>query len=118
MLTNVLANALAHTPEGSPVEVRLGQVEDGDGGAAVVEVIDHGPGIPESERRRVFERFVRFDPSRSRGTGGGSGLGLSIVAAIVAAHRGRVGIGETPGGGATFIVRIPTGISQPAPMGR
>ena len=98
--------------------VRLGQVEDGDGGAAVVEVIDHGPGIPESERRRVFERFVRFDPSRSRGTGGGSGLGLSIVAAIVAAHRGRVGIGETPGGGATFIVRIPTGISQPAPMGR
>ena len=118
VLTNVLANALAHTPEGSPVEVRLGQVEDGDGGAAVVEVIDHGPGIPESERRRVFERFVRFDPSRSRGTGGGSGLGLSIVAAIVAAHRGRVGIGETPGGGATFIVRIPTGISQPAPMGR
>ena len=61
---------------------------------------------------------MRFDPSRSRGTGGGSGLGLSIVAAIVAAHRGRVGIGETPGGGATFIVRIPTGISQPAPMGR
>lgn len=104
VLTNIVANALAHTPDDSPVEVRLGRV----GNHAVLEVADHGPGIPEGQRRRVFERFVRSDPSRSRGRGGGSGLGLAIVAAIVSAHRGRVGIRETPGGGATFVIELPT----------
>lgn len=111
VLTNMLANALAHTPEGSPVEVRLGQ----EGTETVLEITDHGPGIPEAERRRVFERFVRSDPSRTRAQGGGSGLGLAIVAAIVSAHGGRVGIAETPGGGATFVMRLPTADSQPLP---
>jgi two-component system OmpR family sensor kinase len=64
--------------------------------------------------RRVFERFYRSDPSRARGSGGGNGLGLAIVAAIVAAHSGRVGVAETPGGGATFIVELPTASSQEA----
>jgi two-component system OmpR family sensor kinase len=103
VLTNVLANALAHTPAGTPVEVRLGRDFDD----IVLEVVDHGPGIPAEQRPHVFERFYRADPSRSRDAGGGSGLGLAIVAAIVTAHRGRVGIAETPGGGATFVVRLP-----------
>ena len=118
MLTNIVANALAHTPAGSPVEVRVGASH----GEAVIEVVDHGHGIPIEERQRVFERFVRADPSRTRAQGGGSGLGLAIVAAIVSAHGGRVGIRETPGGGATFVVHLPvaapTGDSQPAPTSR
>lgn len=118
VLTNIVANALAHTPAGSPVEVRVGASH----GEAVIEVVDHGHGIPIEERQRVFERFVRADPSRTRAQGGGSGLGLAIVAAIVSAHGGRVGIRETPGGGATFVVHLPvaapTGDSQPAPTSR
>ena len=84
---------------------------------AVLEVRDHGPGVDPASARRVFERFYRADPSRTRGSGGGSGLGLAIVAAIVGAHRGKVGVAQTPGGGATFVVELPTGNSQQAPRG-
>ncbi|MEO5608695.1 MAG: HAMP domain-containing sensor histidine kinase [Ornithinibacter sp.] len=103
VVTNLLANALRHTPEGTPVEIALGS----DAGAAVLEVRDHGPGVPAQVATRVFERFYRADPSRGRGTGGGSGLGLAIVAAIVATHHGQVGVADTDGGGATFVVRLP-----------
>ena len=68
---------------------------------------DHGPGVDPEQARRVFERFFRADPSRQRGRGGGTGLGLAIVAAIVAAHDGRVGVTQTPGGGATFVLELP-----------
>jgi two-component system OmpR family sensor kinase len=103
VVTNLVANALRHTPAGSPVEVAVGRV----GGHGLVEVRDHGPGVDPSQVRRIFERFYRSDSSRGRGGGGGSGLGLAIVAAIVAAHGGRVGIAATPGGGATFVVSLP-----------
>ena len=76
-------------------------------GGIAVEVRDHGPGVDPDQARRVFERFFRADPSRQRGRGGGTGLGLAIVAAIVAAHHGRVGVTQTPGGGATFILELP-----------
>ena len=108
VVTNLLANALHHTPPGTPVEVAVG-VTDGE---AILEVRDHGPGIPDDLAGRVFERFYRTDPSRGRSQGGGNGLGLAIVAAIVAAHNGRVGVAATPGGGATFVVRLPTANSQ------
>ena len=111
VVTNLVANALRHTPQGTPVELAVGI----DGADGVLEVRDHGDGIPSGTAHRVFERFYRADPSRGRTTGGGNGLGLAIVAAIVAAHRGRVGVTETPGGGATFVVRIPTGASQAGP---
>jgi len=78
-------------------------------------VRDHGSGVDPVKARRVFERFYRADPSRGRTNGGGNGLGLAIVAAIVAAHGGRVGVSATPGGGATFMVDLPTAHSQPAP---
>ncbi|WP_420747696.1 sensor histidine kinase [Ornithinimicrobium sp. Y1847] len=103
VLTNLVANALAHTPAGSPVEIALGTEEDR---VVVVEVRDHGPGVPEDLAERVFERFYRADKSRSRESGG-TGLGLAIVAAIVARHRGTVRHHPTPGGGATFRVELP-----------
>ncbi len=103
VVTNLVANALRHTPEGSPVEIALGT----DSGEAVLEVRDHGAGVPAEVATKVFERFYRADPARGRRAGGGSGLGLAIVAAIVAAHHGQVGLGATDGGGATFVVRLP-----------
>ena len=113
LLANLLSNALNHTPPGSPVEVAVG-IRRSDG-LAVVEVRDHGPGVDPDKAKKVFERFFRADPSRVRGTGGGNGLGLAIAAAIVAGHDGRIGVARTPGGGATFVVQLPTGNSQPAP---
>ena len=110
-MTNLVANAIRHTPAGTPIELAVGI----DGSDGVLEVRDHGDGIPSGTAHRVFERFYRADPSRGRTAGGGNGLGLAIVAAIVAAHHGRVGVQETTGGGATFVVRIPTGASQARP---
>jgi two-component system, OmpR family, sensor kinase len=99
---NLLGNAVAHTPPGTPVAVQL------TNGHARPElrVVDHGPGVPPDQRHRVFERFVRLDASRARASGG-TGLGLSIVDAIVAGHDGEVWVEDTPGGGATFVVRLP-----------
>lgn len=99
---NLVANALTHTPAGTDVVIRVST----SSAAAVVEVVDRGPGIPVEDRERVFERFFRADTSRTRASGG-SGLGLSIVAALVAAHGGSVSVTETPGGGATFTVSLP-----------
>lgn len=108
VITNLVSNALAHTPAGTPVEVVVSS-EAANGvapGPAVLSVVDHGPGVPQEAATRIFERFWRSDPSRVRARGG-TGLGLSIVSAITAAHGGRVELSETPGGGATFKVELP-----------
>jgi two-component system OmpR family sensor kinase len=102
-LSNLLRNALVHTPAGSPIEVVLNP----EGALAVIEVVDHGPGIPADDAGQIFERFHRADPERSRDRGG-SGLGLSIAAAVVAAHQGKISVLPTPGGGATFRIELPT----------
>ena len=102
VLANLLRNALVHTPSGTPVEVAL----HSESGSALIDVIDHGRGIPESQRAAIFQRFHRADPARS-GDQGGSGLGLSIVAAVVSAHDGTITVNSTPGGGATFTVAVP-----------
>ncbi len=165
VVTNLVANAVQHTPASTPIEVAVGRVAPGydtpgehaldapvESGARLsgrrrmlpppraiawsrgtlpttvpsvppalssapgaqpapgrvrVEVIDHGPGIGGDDVERVFQRFYRGDPSRGR-TSGGTGLGLAIVMAIVASHGGRVGIRPTSGGGATFVVELPT----------
>ena len=104
VLANLMSNALHHTPAGSPVEVSVGHHPAS--GQAVVEVRDHGPGVDPDKARKVFERFYRADPSRSRGTGG-NGLGLAIAAAIVGSHHGRIGVARTDGGGATFVLELP-----------
>ncbi|MGC8473057.1 MAG: sensor histidine kinase [Candidatus Dormibacteria bacterium] len=109
VVTNLVRNAVVHTPEGTAVEIAA-RIE-GDQG--LVQVIDHGPGIPDEVAARIFERFYRADRSRGRETGG-TGLGLSIVSAIVAAHQGTVEYRPTEGGGATFEVRIPVD-RPPAP---
>lgn len=102
VVANLLANARVHTPPGTPVRVAVGA----ENGAAVLEVVDRGPGLEPEAAARVFDRFYRGDSSRSRGSGG-SGLGLSIVADIVRAHRGRVDVRSAPGQGATFRVELP-----------
>jgi len=99
---NLLRNATVHTPAATPIELVL----DAHNGDAVLEIIDHGPGIPAGQGDAIFDRFHRAAPGRSRDRGG-SGLGLSIVAAIVRAHGGRIIVTATPGGGATFRVTIP-----------
>lgn len=109
VFANLLANALRHTPPGTPVEVVVGF--NSHDGHARIEVRDHGTGIDDDTARKVFERFYRSDFARSRESGG-SGLGLAIVAAIIAGHDGRVGVAHTPGGGATFVVELPTANSQ------
>jgi two-component system, OmpR family, sensor kinase len=109
VLGNLLRNALVHTPAGTPIEVRLRR----DGASAVIEVIDHGPGIAHDHAHRIFERFHRSDPGRSRDQGG-SGLGLSIVDAVVTAHGGGIRVEDTQGGGATFMIELPA-IPAPAP---
>ena len=113
VLGNIIRNALVHTPAGTSIEVTL---REGAGWAAI-EVADHGPGIPSADAKRIFERFHRADPGRSRDRGG-SGLGLSIAAAVVAAHQGRLSVIETPGGGATFRIELPLhSQDQPKPVG-
>jgi len=104
---NLLDNARTHTPSTTPVAVRVAR----SNGTATIEVADRGPGLPPDEADRVFERFYRGDPSRSRGSGG-TGLGLSIAAAIVEAHGGSITVATDPGHGATFTVSLPI---APAP---
>lgn len=99
---NLLSNARAHTPPGTPVSVGT-RARDGE---AVLEVTDSGPGLAPEHAARVFERFFRADPSRTRASGG-SGLGLSIVAAIAEAHGGRAEVDGAPGRGATFRLVLP-----------
>ncbi|GIJ48923.1 two-component sensor histidine kinase [Virgisporangium aliadipatigenens] len=101
VIGNLLTNARTHTPPGTTVQVGLSTVD----GAAVVSVVDDGPGIPPDLQPAVFQRFARGDSARSR-TAGSTGLGLSIVAAVVAAHGGTVEVRSVPGR-TEFTVRLP-----------
>ena len=106
VIANLVTNALTHTPAGTPVTVRVGSRVESSGLYGVIEVSDRGQGLDAEASARVFERFYRADPSRTRSLGG-TGLGLSIVAALVAAHAGRVELETAPGDGATFRVLLP-----------
>ncbi|MBW8485221.1 HAMP domain-containing histidine kinase [Actinomadura sp. PM05-2] len=102
---NLLSNAVAHTPDGTPIGVALRPGGLRGAPAAVIEIADAGPGLTPEQRERVFERFYRADRARSR-EDGGTGLGLAIVAALVAAHRGLVEVESEPGEGAVFRVLL------------
>ena len=102
VLSNLMANALQHTPEGTGVTVRVGTDEDD----TVVEVCDEGPGMGPEDAQRIFERFYRADASRTRASGG-TGLGLSIVDSLVYAHGGSVSVTTGPGQGCRFQVKMP-----------
>ena len=111
VIGNLMSNALTHTPDGTPVRVRLRSGTLPLPGrpaapAAVLEVADEGPGLPPQQAQRVFERFYRADQARTRQKGG-TGLGLAIVAALVAAHGGTVAVDTAPGRGATFRIILP-----------
>jgi two-component system, OmpR family, sensor kinase len=121
---NLTSNALAHTPDGTPIDVHLrsGNLEEmwattgtvhttgyaAEGLAsqpvAVLEVTDYGPGLTEEQQVHVFERFYRADQARSAG---GTGLGLAIVAALVSAHGGAVWVQSEHGQGAKFSIALP-----------
>jgi len=102
VVANLVGNALVHTPPGTAVEVRT----ESDEANVTVEVRDHGPGLPPGDPERLFQRFWRAEGGRTRGRGG-AGLGLAIVGEIVAAHGGSVEASNAPGGGASFVVRLP-----------
>lgn len=103
VVVNLLTNARVHTPKGTEVAITVGESD----GNAKIDVIDDGPGLPEDDSGKLFERFYRIDSSRSRETGG-AGLGLAIVAAIVAAHDGSIEAGNESGRGARVTVILPS----------
>ncbi|MEJ0014185.1 MAG: ATP-binding protein [Actinomycetota bacterium] len=101
-ISNLIENAINYSPEGTRVAVAL-LVNDG---LAEVSVTDQGIGIPEKDLERIFERFYRVDPARSRATGG-TGLGLSIVKHVATNHGGDVSVWSVEGAGSTFTIRFP-----------
>jgi signal transduction histidine kinase len=100
VLANLLGNAMKFVPAGGRVSVTT----QTHGGMALLEVRDDGPGIPEAEIPRVFDRYYRGSGARANG----SGIGLSVVAALVEAHSGKVEAGNAIGGGAVLTVTLPT----------
>lgn len=108
-LHNLVANAVQYSPSGGRVGVGVRSVD----GIVEIAVTDQGIGIPEDELDRVFERFFRVDPARSRRTGG-SGLGLSIVKHVVQNHGGDVRVWSQVGSGSTFTIRLPEASHAPA----
>ena len=103
VLLNLVDNAAKYTPEGSTIVIRLGAARRGQ---LRVEVADDGPGIPPMHRSRLFERFYRIDPGRSRDMGG-TGLGLSIVKHLVEAMGGEVGMAPNEPRGSVFWISLP-----------
>ena len=109
MLTNLLSNAVKYSPEGGAIELELERRD----GRATLRVADHGIGIPESEREAVFAPFARTTVAHRSGVEG-TGLGLYITRRVVEAHGGTIVAGDTPGGGATFVVSLPLNERHPS----
>jgi two-component system sensor histidine kinase KdpD len=108
VFVNLLDNIAKYTPAGSAIEIRA---RAGDG-TVVIEVADHGPGLPAGAEQRVFEKFFRGPEARA----GGVGLGLAICRGIVDAHGGKLVAENRPGGGATFRIELPiVGVAPPIP---
>jgi two-component system, OmpR family, sensor histidine kinase SenX3 len=107
-LSNLITNAVIYSPEYTNVGVGTRV----DGNEIEISVTDQGPGISESDQMRIFERFYRVDPARSRETGG-TGLGLSIVKYICANHGGECSVWSQPGQGSTFTLRFPIESTEP-----
>ncbi len=112
-LRNLLENAIAYSPDKTRVMISASR----DARAAQISVADQGIGIPERDLQRIFERFYRVDPARSRATGG-TGLGLAIVKHVMAAHRGKVTVWSEEGVGSTFTLQMPIVSKTPTARGR
>lgn len=108
VFTNLLDNAIKYTPADGKVEFCAEQ----NGSEIVVTVTDSGPGIPEDEITRIFERFYQIDKSRAKESQRGSGLGLAIVKQIITAHQGQISVNNSQKHGAVFEIRIPAVLSS------
>jgi len=106
-IRNLIENAIHYSPDGTRVAISLQE----SGALAEIKVSDQGIGIPEKDIERIFERFYRVDPARSRATGG-TGLGLSIVKHVVTNHGGDVSVWSIEGAGSTFTIRLPLFVRQ------
>jgi len=106
-LSNLIGNANRYCPEGAQIELRSNHKTDDDGATWIsLEVIDNGPGIPDADLARIFERFYRADKSRNRALGG-TGLGLAIVKHIMLSHRGKASASNNLHGGTRFELLFP-----------
>jgi len=103
VIANLLANARAHTPDGTPIAVMI----TSDESEVSISVADKGPGLSETDQQHIFERFYRADGSRTRTGDDGSGLGLSIVDAVMLAHGGKVSVDSELGNGSKFTLTFP-----------
>jgi two-component system OmpR family sensor kinase len=98
---NLGANACEHSDDEVHIVLAVDQTH------LELSVVDHGPGIDEADRERIFQPFVRLDPSRTRTGHAGAGLGLALTNQIAASHQGTIRVDDTPGGGATVTMRLP-----------
>jgi two-component system sensor histidine kinase BaeS len=112
LLVNLVDNAVRHSPEHGRISVTVRRVDGRPADLAEVSVTDEGPGIPETDRERIFERFYRVDAARSRDTGG-TGLGLAIVKHVAQGHGGEISLWSDEGTGSTFTLRLPIGAPVP-----
>ena len=107
VIENLLDNALKYSPEGETIDLVVRTTEEDADPVAEIRVADRGPGVPDPDKAAIFERFVqRGEPG---GSAAGVGLGLTICREIVTAHEGRIGVEDNPGGGSSFVVRLPIG---------
>lgn len=109
VLTNLLENAARYSPPGTPIVIGASCGE----GDLNMWVADHGPGVPADQRERVFDRFYRLEHHEKERHG--TGMGLAISRGLVEAHGGRLWVEDTPGGGATFRLSVPTASPEPVP---
>jgi two-component system OmpR family sensor kinase len=109
VVTNLVGNAVAHTPPGTAVRVGVGTVD----GRAVLEIADRGPGMTAEQADRVFDRFYRADRARSRSGGANAGLGLAIARSLARAHGGDVELETSLGAGACFRLSLPVNAWRP-----
>ena len=100
VFSNLISNAIKYSPHGSRIEI---DIQSGDGDSQVISVKDHGQGIPEEDKKHIFERFERLEREKAKGTG----LGLAIVRRTVEMHGGKVWVEDNPGGGSIFLVNLP-----------
>lgn len=103
LLSILLRNAIEHTPQGCPIQIVLSAESTTE--AVSISVVDHGPGIPDNAKQQIFERFYRADASRT--SKHNFGLGLSVAQELARLHGASLKVQDTPGGGATFVLRFP-----------